>query len=154
MYASLLCALPVPMLGQAIKVTAKKVTPHLNLGTLSITATPSLIQFTLVANGSAIGNMPVTITATWAGLALLSSVRLYGYFTTASAALTGALSTAAIPTSSVFGQMTTGSPVSYTAFTQSNGVGGAGASLQLGTSSSFSVWAQLRAPTLSTSRLI
>jgi hypothetical protein len=57
-------------------------------------------------------------------------VTLYGYFDVPAQALTdGAGSN--IPTSWVEGQMATGTPTTYTAFTQTNPVGPAGGSLSL-----------------------
>jgi hypothetical protein len=64
-----------------------------------------------------------------------SSVTLTGYFSSATAALTGTGSSPAnIPTSEVLGQVTTGTPTSFTAFTQTpatGALGTAGASLVL-----------------------
>lgn len=102
---------------------------------LTVAATPSAVNFTLVAGGTATGSAPVAITTTWVMQGSRSTVTLTGYFASASAALTsGGSSPVNIPTSEVFGQVTTGSPTTYTAFTQSPGTGGvgvAGASLVL-----------------------
>ena len=58
----------------------------------------------------------------------MSSVSLYGYFSSTTA-LTN-VSGASIPSSAVFGQCTTGSPTTFTAFTASDSNGmGAGSSL-------------------------
>ena len=68
----------------------------------------------------------------------LASLKLYGYFSSASAALTDGYTTPNnIPTSAVLGQMPTGTPTSYTAFTGSPGLGPAGAGLLLYTTSSL-----------------
>jgi hypothetical protein len=130
-FSSLIVTCPRLGVSQAVKVMQRRVTPNLGAGTLSVSAAPSLVTFNLVARGAAIGNGPVSITTTWTGLSLLSTVSLYGFFTSSGAALTGTHSPATIPTSAVLGQMTTGLPTSYSAFTQTNPLGGAGASLKL-----------------------
>jgi hypothetical protein len=63
------------------------------------------------------------------------TIKLYGYFSTASAALSGGSPVVNIPTSEVLGQVPTGTPTTFTAFTQSAPIGGAGASLLLFTQS-------------------
>ncbi len=60
-----------------------------------------------------------------------STMSLYGYFASSTAALTGNASSAMIPSSAITGQMTTGLPSSYTPFTQTNPVGDATSSLKL-----------------------
>jgi hypothetical protein len=61
-----------------------------------------------------------------------TSVTLFGYFASATAALTDGGSPANnIPTSEVFGQVTSGTPTTYTAFTGSGALGTAGATLTL-----------------------
>jgi len=59
-----------------------------------------------------------------------TTVNLYGYFASSTVALTDGASHN-IPSSAVFGQVTTGVPTSFTAFTQTGPFGGAGASLHL-----------------------
>ncbi len=102
---------------------------------LTVAATPSAVSFNLVAGGTATGSAPVAITTTWVMQASRSTVTVTGYFSSATAALTsGGTSPVNIPTSEVFGQVTTGAPTTYTAFTQSptgNGLGVSGASLVL-----------------------
>ena len=121
---------PVATLGQAVKVAHKTAAPEAGGGTLTVSASPSAVSFNLVAKGSATGNNPVSITTAWKGLQN-DTLDLYGYFTTATAALTGIVSGDPIPTSCVLGKMTTGLPTSNTAFTQTGPFGGAGASLEL-----------------------
>jgi len=95
--------------------------------TLSISATPTSTSFTLVAGGSANASAPVAITTSWVLGASRASVTLTGWFATAAQALTsGGSSPVYIPTSEVLGQVTTGSPTTFTAFTQSPGTGGLG----------------------------
>jgi len=102
---------------------------------LSISATPTSTSFNLVAGGTAQATAPVAITTTWVLSNSRSSVTLTSWFANAAQALTsGGSSPVYIPTSEVLGQVTTGSPTTFTAFTQSPGTGGlgvAGASLVL-----------------------
>ena len=127
---------------QALRVQPKpmRVRPELVcvLCSLTVTATPGLVSFTLVKGGVALGSAPVVITTTLNGVSLLNSVSLYGYFGTAAAALTDGRATPNnIPSSAVLGQDTSGSPTSYTAFTQSQPVGTPGASLLIYTTTTF-----------------
>ncbi len=74
----------------------------------------------------------MAITTTWVLNASRSTVRLVGYFSSATAALTnGATTPVNIPASEVLGQVTTGTPTSFTAFTQTAPLGAAGAGLTL-----------------------
>ncbi|MGA2674814.1 MAG: hypothetical protein ABSE99_16475 [Terracidiphilus sp.] len=131
-FASLVLALPVAVKGQAVRVIPKRMIRAADAtGTLSVSVTPSQVTFNLVARGAAAGNTPVSITTSWAGATAGSVVCLYGYFGSSSTALAGNVSGVALPTSAIFGQMTTGLPTSYTAFTQTNSIGPAGASLKL-----------------------
>lgn len=97
--------------------------------TISITSGSS-VNFTLAENAAANGDVPVVVQSTWnLNPGLIGAVSLYGYFDTpASALVDGANS---IPSSWVEGQMTTGTPTTYTAFAQTNPVGPAGGSLAL-----------------------
>lgn len=128
--ASLAAAFPITASGQAVKVAQGRARPNLVVNGLSISAAPLQVNFSLAAGKAVVGDSPVNITTNW-GVAILSTINLYGYFTNASGALTGDTGSASIPSSAVFGQMTTGLPASYTAFTQTSPVGGAGASLEL-----------------------
>lgn len=125
---SLLLALPEAATAQAVKVQQKNVNLKPNLVcllcTLTVTASPTLVNFNLVPKGVAVGSNPVVITTTMTGVSLLNILNLYGYFSLASQALSGGTPTAYIPSSAVLGQMTTGSPTSYTAFTQGSPVAG------------------------------
>jgi hypothetical protein len=99
--------------------------------TLTVAATPATVSFALVAGGTASGSAPVTITTSWVLASGRANVVLDGYFSSATAALSGGTPTVNIPTSEILGQMTTGTPTTYTAFTQSGVVGTAGAGLTL-----------------------
>src|ERR1700674_1921254 len=94
---------PVATLGQAVKVAHKAATPEAGGSTLTVSVSPSAVSFKLVAKGAATGNNPFSITTAWKGLKS-DTIDLYGYFTTASAALTGNLSGDLIPTSCVLGK--------------------------------------------------
>ncbi len=109
--------------------------------TVSIVVTaPAAISFTLPQNGSTTGSGSVTIATTYGPVGVLSTLNVYASFSSTTAALTAnaAASTGTslqttIPSSYVYGQVTTGAPTTFTPFTQSgsNGVGTAGASLLL-----------------------
>jgi len=120
---------PKPRTGIAIR---NAVRPSSLLGntTLFLSASPTSVNFTLVANGSATANSAIAITSTLT-LPLSTSIRVYGYFVSSTAALTGTASGSHIPTSAVYGIMPTGVPTSYTAFTQTGPFGGANSSLLL-----------------------
>jgi len=126
--------------GQAYRVRplAPKVNPQIILGgTLSVSATPTLVNFSLVQKGVAPGSPGVTVTTTWNVLGIITTLNLYGYFSSSSAALTDGRAPAHfIPSSAVFGQVSTGLPTSYTAFTQTTPFSGA-AGLQLYTDDQF-----------------
>jgi hypothetical protein len=99
---------------------------------LTVAATPSAVAIPLVAGGTATGTSPVAITTTWVLSASRTAVTLVGYFASATVALTdGATTPDNIPASEVLGQVTTGTPTSFTAFTQTAHVGTAGAGLTL-----------------------
>jgi hypothetical protein len=99
---------------------------------LTVAATPSAVAIPLVSGGTATGTSPVAITTTWVLSASRTTVTLVGYFASATVALTdGAATPDNIPASEVLGQMTTGTPTSFTAFTQTAPLGTAGAGLTL-----------------------
>jgi len=121
--------------GQAIRVAKiQAISPNTSVGSLTVTASPSTVTFRLISRGVASGSNAINITTTWGGSLCLFSctVNLYAYFSGANAALSGGgAPVVSIPASEVLGQVPTGSPASFTAFTQSNPLGGAGASLLL-----------------------
>jgi hypothetical protein len=126
--------------GQSLNSNTSTVSLTATLGeSLTIAATPAAVTFNLVSGGTASGSAPVAMTTSWVLSSARSTVTLTGYFSSASAALTSGGNTPVnIPTSEVLGQVTTGSPTAYTAFTQTpstGGVGVAGASLVLFTQS-------------------
>lgn len=146
-FAAVLCVVPVPMATQTtqgIRVQSGlvhfrapiplRVRPNLvcALCYLTVSATPTAVNFTLTKGGVATASAPIVITTTLYGVSALSSLTLYGYFSSSTAALTDGRATPDnIPSSDVLGEVPTGTPTSYTPFTQSDAVGTAGATLQL-----------------------
>src|SRR3984957_9434316 len=121
--AALTLALPAAI-GQLNSNTAS-VALRATLGeSLTVAATPSAVAIPLVSGGTAAGTSPVAITTTWVLSAGRTAVTLVGYFASATVALTdGAATPDNIPASEVLGQMTTGTPTSFTAFTQTTPLG-------------------------------
>ena len=100
--------------------------------TLTIAATPTTVNFTLVAGGAAAGSSAVATTTSWVLAPGRANIVLDGYFSNANAALTFAGPPVSnIPTSAVLGLVSTGTPTTYTAFTQTATLGTAGAGLTL-----------------------
>jgi hypothetical protein len=100
------------------------------LESLTVVALPSAVNFDLAPGGEALGSSPVTITTTWILGATRTTVNLHASFSSSTVALTDG-SSHNIPSANVFGQVTTGSPTSFTAFTQTGPFGAAGAALKL-----------------------
>lgn len=113
--------------------TAGSVALTATLGeSITLAVTPGTMSFALVAGGTATGSTPISITTTWVLAASRANLVLDAYFSSASAALsTAGPPVVNIPSSEVLGQMTTGTPTSYTPFTQTGVVGAAGAGLAL-----------------------
>lgn len=104
--------------------------------TLTVTATPSNVAINLVPGQAATTAVPVAIATAWTLKATRSSVLVFGWFASPAGALSdGATTPNLIPASAVYGQITSGVPTSYTAFTQSNTLGTASGGLQLLTQS-------------------
>jgi hypothetical protein len=122
---------------QALNSNTATVTLNATLNeSLTVAATPSNVNFTLVSGSTATGSAPVAMTTSWILKNSRTTVSLIGYFSSASAALSdGATTPTNIPTSEVLGQVTTGTPTSFTAFTQTAALGPAGAGLTLFTQS-------------------
>jgi hypothetical protein len=122
---------------QAIRVArpAAVINPELEVKSLSISVSATLVSFQLQSGKTAVGTPAISITTTWGkGNCTVNrtcTLSLYGYFSSATTALSGGAPVSRIPTSEVLGEMTTGLPKTYTAFTQSSTFGGAGASLEL-----------------------
>lgn len=91
----------------------------------------STVNFALTDGVATNGDVPAVIETRWnLNPGLVGAVSLYGYFDTPAQALTDGVGND-VPSSWVEGQMATGTPTTYTAFTQTNPVGPAGGSLSL-----------------------
>ena len=99
--------------------------------TLSISITSgSTVNFTLTNGSAAAGDVPAVIATTWnLNPGQTGAVSLYGYFDTPAAAMLSGSDQLA--SSLVEGRVTTGTPTTFTAFTQTGPVGAAGGSLAL-----------------------
>ncbi len=100
------------------------------LESITVTALPSAVAFNLTSGTTTDGATPVVITTAWVLGATRTNVKLYGSFASSSAALTDGNGND-IPSANVLGQVTTGSPTSYTAFTATTPFGASGAGLML-----------------------
>ena len=128
-----LLALAMPAALCQLNSNTASVALNATLGeSLTVAATPATVNIPLVSGGTAAGSSPVAITTTWVLSASRTAVTLVGFFSSAAAALTNGASTPTnIPASEVLGQVTTGSPTTFTAFTQTAPLGPAGAGLLL-----------------------
>ncbi len=100
---------------------------------LTVSAAVSTVSFTLVPGSTVAGSTAIPITTTWVLGPSRTSIKLYGYFGKSVAALTdGYTHPDNIPSADVLGRVPTGTPTSFTAFSQTNaGFGHAAASLLL-----------------------
>jgi hypothetical protein len=128
----LACIAPQAISAQATRVGTKKAKPRLTLGdTLTIVASPSTVSFNLVEGGTAPGSTTVTMTTSWTGISLFSSLSLSGFFSSESQALSGGTPVFYIPSTAIMAKVTTGDLPTFTAFTQTAPLGGAGDGLEL-----------------------
>ncbi|HKF50642.1 MAG TPA: hypothetical protein VKB38_24975 [Terracidiphilus sp.] len=120
---------------QAYRVRPMMIRPGpmaVNSGTLTLSATPGTVKFTLVPGGTVQASGGVSVTTTWNFKGNNVTLNVYGYFSSAAAALTdGFAPPDLIPSSAVFGQVSTGVPTAYTAFTQATPYNGAASGLLL-----------------------
>jgi hypothetical protein len=122
----LLCFRTAEAAAQAIRVGQGVARPAAVAGSsVTVTAAPAFVSFRLVSRGVAPSSAGVGVTTTWTGLTRAGRLNLYGYFSSAAAALSGGSPAMNIPASAVLGQVPTGSPLAYTPFTQSNPMEGA-----------------------------
>jgi hypothetical protein len=134
--AAVVSAALVPATGFAANLNSNAPTVALNgtLGeSLTVSTTATTINFSLVPGSTVAGSAAIPITTSWILLPSRTSVVLYGYFASSAAALTDGYTTPDnIPSSAVLGQVPTGTPTTYTAFSQTAaGFGAASASLLL-----------------------
>lgn len=123
--AALTVAAPVlPAHAAPLNSNAPTVALNATLGeSLTVSTTLASVSFSLINGQTVAGSAAVPITTNWILLPSRTSVKLYGYFASATAALTdGFTSPDNIPSSAVLGQVPTGVPTTYTAFTQT-GIG-------------------------------
>jgi hypothetical protein len=107
-------AFPIPSAAAQLNSSAINITlnaPLLEL--ITISASPTTVNFTLAGNGSATATSSITITTTWVLAIGRSNLKLYAYFASSTAALTDG-SSHNIPSSAVTGSINSGS---FTAFT-------------------------------------
>lgn len=125
---ALFWAIAVPYAQSQVNSNTATITLNATLGaSVTVAATPSNVNFTLQSGGAATGTPSVNITTTWI-LGSQTSVKLVGYFSSATTALSDT-SGNSIPTSEVFGQLNAGS---FSPFTETTAVlGTSGASLTL-----------------------
>lgn len=99
---------------------------------LTVTASPAVVAMTLVPGQASTTSTPVAINTAWTLKSTRAAVVVYGWFASPSGALSdGAATPNLIPASAVYGQMASGMPTTYTAFTQSNTLGSASGGLEL-----------------------
>lgn len=87
---------------------------------LTVSASPATVNFTLAASGTANGSAPVAITTTWTLGKARTSMRVYAYFSSTTALTDGVGDN--IPTSSVLGSVNSGSFGPFTGGTGPFGV--------------------------------
>jgi hypothetical protein len=125
----------IPALSQAQVLTpVSNVTLNAALAeSISVSLTGvSTVNFTLVPGAAAAGDSPVAIQSSWVLKPGRTEVKLVGYFDTTNALTDAGPPSADIASANVFGRVTTGSPGTFTAFTQTvASIGTAGASLLL-----------------------
>ena len=126
----LLIYAPVAGVAQTNSNSASVVLTATLLESITVAAIPSSVLFNLNPGGTSNGSTPVSITTVWILGVTRTSLKLYGSFDSASAALTDGNGDN-IPSANVLGQVTTGSPINFTAFTQTTPFGAAGAGLLL-----------------------
>jgi hypothetical protein len=123
---------PLMMCAQVVRVGGTKPKPQITIGdNLTVAATPAAVTFQLVSKGVAVASGPITVTTTWTGISLLSSLILYASFLDSTAALSGGTPVVKIPSSCVLGIDPAGVPTAYTPFTQVGPFGGSGGSLMV-----------------------
>jgi hypothetical protein len=128
--ALLIVQAPLVMHAQVVRIGGSKPKPQLTLGdNLTVAATPAAVTFQLVSSGVAVASSPITVTTTWTGISLLSSLILYASFLDSTSALSGGTPIVKIPSSCVLGMDPMGLPAAFTPFTQVGPFGGAGGSL-------------------------
>jgi len=114
--ALLLCLGSTAVASAQIKLPTGPVPLAQGSSSLTVTATPALVNFTLVPNGVANGSSAISITTAWSIAGSSARVSLYAYFTTPAAALSSAAGIN-IPAANVSGSVNGGG---FRTFTQSS----------------------------------
>lgn len=123
-----LLLIPVTETVAQVQLSTSRQRPGLlALGSVSISASPGTVSFNLVNGGTSDGSSAVSVNTSWL-LLLGTSINVFAYFNTPTAALSGP---ANIPSSRVYGQVPGGVPTAFTPFTQTNALGPAGGGLLL-----------------------
>jgi len=118
--------LPVPAKAQLNSNTGSVALSAPLLESLAVVAAPSSVSFVLVGSGTANGSSSISITTTWVLAPTRSNVKLFGYFTSSSAALTDGAGHN-IPSADVNGSVNGGAQTAFT----SNSPFATGSSLQV-----------------------
>lgn len=129
----------LPAASQAIHVQGPRPRAAMAVSSLTLTATPSFVHFDLVEHGVSAGSGPIQVTTRWGGsLCLITcTIRVYGYFPSASSALAGGSPRISIPSSAVLGRVTNGNTPVFTPFTGTSPFGVSGSSLLLSSHNFF-----------------
>ncbi|HTC62808.1 MAG TPA: hypothetical protein VK709_08190 [Candidatus Saccharimonadales bacterium] len=90
---------------------------------LTVTASPGLVNFPLIRNGITNGGATITVNTSWTVTFLFGTVKTYAYFTSAPAALTDGAGDN-IPSSSVSGSVNGGAFAAFTGATPFAGASG------------------------------
>jgi hypothetical protein len=94
--------------------TSTSVNLNANLATsLSVNASPSLVNFTLPASGTATGSSAITVNTSWTVTTSVAAITTYAYFTSPAAALTDGAGDN-IPSSKVSGSVNGGAFGAFT----------------------------------------
>jgi hypothetical protein len=122
--AAMAVAAMQPVYAASLNSNAPTVTLNATLGeSLTVSTTVASVNFALINGQTVTGSQAVPITTNWVLLPSRTSVKLYGYFASSTAALSDGYTTPDnIPSSDVLGQVPTGVPTTFTAFTQT-GIG-------------------------------
>ncbi|MGD0909004.1 MAG: hypothetical protein ABSA96_15590 [Candidatus Acidiferrales bacterium] len=113
--SALTLTLVLAQASQAQAINSNQATVNLNAvlaESLTVSASPATVNFTLAASGTSNGSAPVAITTTWALGKTRTSVKVYAYFTGTTALSDGAGDI--IPTSSVLGSINSGAYAPFT----------------------------------------
>src|SRR5262249_46402261 len=84
------------------------------LESLTVAAAPTTVNFTLAGSGTADGSSAVSITTTWVLATTRSNVKLFGYFSSSTAALSDG-GGHNIPSANVLGSINGGTHTAFTA---------------------------------------